>query len=120
MEIKTNIYGTINGTELSNELILVNSATNIEIIKKEFIKRIFEDTKILLKDNKRYLEKNPEKKEFVKQINEFILEQFENTNIYKIKKTTSTTNEIEIIKLDEKEEYIKKLKEMTKNEQRSN
>lgn len=116
MEIKTNIYGTINGTELSNELILVNSATPIDTIKNEFIKKIYEDTKTLMKDNKRYIEKNPEKKEFVKQINEFILEQFENTNIYKITKTTSTTNEIEVIKLENKEKYIKKLKEMTKDE----
>lgn len=100
MRLPIKFYGIENKEVLSKDLIYLNEATPIEEIKKIFCEKVARDIEQHFKDLESKIAKQKYDDKFIKQVKDFLKEQYENFNIYTVKEIKQNSSEIEIIEVE--------------------
>lgn len=101
MRLEIQFYGIENKGVISQDLIYVTSTAKIEDIKKIFCEKVLGDITQNMKDLNSKLAKQKYSNEFITKVKSFIMEQYNNFNIYKIKEIKEMSSELEIIEIEQ-------------------
>lgn len=100
MRLPIKFYGIENQNVLSKDLIYLNEDLPIENVKRIFCEKVANDIKQHFKDLESKIAKQKYDDKFIKNVKDFLKEQYENFNIYMVKEVKQNSSEIEIIEVE--------------------